>query len=99
MRLLSLFVISFIPLASLPVTAGAVSAGSQRVAIGADAKIVMAGYRCGLTRHWAPAVKTKYGWRKGHCAPDSNSASSVPCPEHAPFSRVQCAEFAVSTEH
>jgi hypothetical protein len=99
MRLPSSFAIAFIGFGSIPFLAEAVAAGPKRVEIDAASPIVTVDYRCGPARRWVPAGHAKHGSRTRHCVPNPSSATSATCRDYASVSQVQCAQFAVSTEH
>jgi len=70
MRSLAL-AMAVIGVAAVPRSAGAMPAGSDRMAARSARPIVTVDTRCGEGRHWEAAGYDKNGkWRDAHCAAD-----------------------------
>ncbi len=70
MRSLALLM-AVIGFAAIPLSAGAVPAGSDKVATLSARHIITVDARCGPGQHWVPEGYAKHAkWRPGHCAAD-----------------------------
>lgn len=71
MRIAGLALLGALGLALLPVTAGAVPGGSDRVVAAPASSLVEVRNGCGRGWHWAPGHRGRYGrWHRGQCVPN-----------------------------